>query len=253
VIPNGMGTNFERFTWICLPVAVVATGQARRLLVFGASAVAVLMSVIGSAYDLWIAAQPMSTASYTDGLAGELDATPNLDDFRVEVVPDGSHAAAYTLLAHASLARGYETQSDNGLNKILMSDSIDAASFRTWLDDNAVAYVALDRETLMHSPEDRLVRGGTLPYLHLAWSDKNWLLFAVASPIPIAEAPAEVVQADQAELMISIPQPGTYELRVRWSRFLTLGQDAPPGVLRAGQDGRTVLVADEAGNYSITS
>ena len=52
VVPNGMGTNFERFVWICLPVAVVATGQARRALVYGASAIALGAVFLGYAYRL---------------------------------------------------------------------------------------------------------------------------------------------------------------------------------------------------------
>jgi hypothetical protein len=252
VVPNGMGTNFERFTWICLPVAVAATGQARRVLAYGVAGVAILMGVIGSAHDLYVAAQPMSKPSYVEGLARQLDGIPGLAGYRVEVVPDGTHVASYALLSHATLARGYETQSDRQLNAVLLSDKIDAVSYRQWLDENAVAYVALDRRTLQHNPEDRLVRSGRLPYLHQVWSDENWMLFAVDRPVPIAARPARVVDADQAHLALHVPQAGRYDLQLRWSRFLRLSDPAPAGRLERGVDGHTVLVANGAGTYTLT-
>lgn len=251
-VPNGMGTNFERFVWICLPVAVVATGQARRALVYGTAAIAVLMGVIGSAHDLYVAAQPMSKPSYVEGLARQLDGIPGLADYRVEVIPDGTHVAAYALLSHATLARGYETQSDRQLNQVLLSAKIDAASFRQWLDENAVAYVALDRRTLQHNPEDKLVRSGRLPYLHQVWADENWMLFSIDHPVPIAPRPASVVDADQAQLVLNIPHPGRYDLRLRWSRFLRLAGTEPTGRLEHGLDGHTVLWAQRAGTYTLT-
>jgi hypothetical protein len=195
----------------------------------------------------------MSKPSYVEGLARQLDNLPGLADYRVEVVPDGTHVADYALLSHATLARGFETQSDRQLNEVLLSKKIDAASYRQWLDQNAVAYVALDRRTLQHNPEDQLVRSGRLPYLQQVWSDENWMLFSVARPVPIAERPARVVDADQAHLAIDVPQAGVYDLRVRWSRFLHLSDTTTPtGRLERGADGHTVLLADRAGTYTLT-
>ena len=252
VVPNGMGTNFERFAWICLPVAVAAAGHARRVVVYGAPAVAILMGVIGSAHDLYVAAQPMSKPSYVEGLARQLDSISGLSGYRVEVVPDGTHVAAYALLSHAALARGYETQSDRQLNEVLLSKQIDAASYRKWLSENAVAYVALDQQTLQRNPEDRLVRSGRLPYLHLVWSDENWMLFGVDRPVPIAARPARVIDADQAKLTLHVPQAGRYDLRLRWSRFLRLSDLTPTGRVEQGADGQTQLVAERAGTYTLT-
>lgn len=245
-IPNGMGTNFERFTWILLPVAVVASGQARRRTVVAACAAALACSVIGSLHDLYVAAQPMSTTGYTSGLAHELDHTPGHRQYRLEIVPDGTHVSAYSLLGHAMLARGYETQSDNSLDAVLHSPRLDAADYRSWLDANAVAYVALDRRTLASGPEDHLVRSATPGYLRLAWSDTHWLLFAVAHPHPIAARPARIVDADQADLKIETPAAGRYALRVRWSRFLQ-AQPATFASIQPDGHGWCVLVTTAPG------
>ncbi|HET8583638.1 MAG TPA: hypothetical protein VFL65_10310 [Jatrophihabitans sp.] len=250
LVPNGMGSNFNRFTWICLPVAAAATARIpawRSTLVAG---LAVAVGVAGSARDLYIAAQPISSETYYAGLVARLDHTPGLADHRVEVVPDGTHVAAFVLLDHAQLARGYETQSDNTYDRVLGSPSLDAAGYRAWLDANAVAYVALDRSTLSHNPEDRLVRDHRPGYLRTIWADAHWMLFAVRDPVPIVAAPARVSDADQSNLVISVPRPGRYELRVHWSRFLRV-----PAGARLEPDGRgwSVLDTTRPGLYTLGS
>jgi hypothetical protein len=253
LVPNGMGSNFERFAWICLPVAVAATSGVRSLLTAICAGLAVLVGVIGSIHDLVVAAQPMSNIAYYDNLIAELDQINGLANFRVEVVPDGTHVAAYALLDHAQLARGYETQSDNALNRVLTSPTLNAVTYKTWLDENAVGYVAIDNTTLKNSSEDQLVRSGTDPYLHEIWSDQHWRLFAVSTPTPIVSPPARVIDADQSELQISTPQAGSLELRVRWSRFLHVIGPHRTGQLTPDGQGWTTLVAPRAGRYTISS
>lgn len=251
LVPNGMGSNFERLTWICLPVAIAATGQARARVVVLVTAVAAGAGVIGSVQDLVVASQPMSRMAYYDGLNAELDQLPNLVDYRVEVVPDGTHVAAYALLGHAQLARGYETQSDSALNAVLESPSLDAARYKVWLDTNAVGYVAIDRLTLRSGPEDRLVRSGRLPYLREIWSDAHWRLFRVSSPTPIVAPPARIVAARQANIAVATPSGGTYALRVRWSRFLRVKGPAT-AQLRPNGNGWTTLTTARPGRYVIS-
>ncbi|HKC27856.1 MAG TPA: hypothetical protein VKB75_07570 [Jatrophihabitans sp.] len=251
LIPNGMGSNFERFTWICLPVAVAATARARMLLVVLSAGAATACGVVGSVHDLVVAAQPNSNIAYYDPLNGRLDHTSGLADYRVEVVSDGVHVAAYALLNHALLARGYETQSDNAFNSVLASPSLDATTFKLWLDNNAVGYVAIDRKPLVSGPEYRLVRSGTLPYLHQVWSDAHWQLFRVSDASPIVAPPARVVVAAQARLVISAPRTGTFALRVRWSRFLQVR--GPQGaLLRSDGQGWTTLAVTRPGSYVIS-
>lgn len=252
IVPNGMGSNFGRFAWICLPVAVAATARARPAITVLAGASALLFGIVGSAHDLFVAAQPMSNASYFTNLVAELDRIPNLAEYRVEVVPDGTHAAAYALLGHASLARGYETQSDNSLNGVLKSPSLNATSYKTWLDDNAVGYVVIDRTTLAHGPEDSLVRPGKLPYLTEIWSDAHWRLFRVGAARPIMAPPTRVLDAEQASLLVSSPRAGTFGLRIRWSRFLSAQSvDGAPARLAPDGHGWTTFTCDRAGNYVI--
>jgi hypothetical protein len=253
VIPNGMGSNFERFAFICLPVAVLATARTWWPLSALVTAFALGCGVGGSIRDLTVAAQPMSAASYYIGLNRQLDRTPGLAAYRVEVVPDGTYVAAYALLGHALLARGYETQSDNKLNAVVNAPVLDPVTYKIWLDNNAVGYVAIGRKTLKSQPEYRLVGSGTLPYLTLVWSDHNWRLYKVSDPSPIAAPPARVTHADQAGLTVAVPKPGSVALRIRWSRFLQV--KGPGGIdtgLAADGQGWTTLVAPKTGTYVIS-
>jgi hypothetical protein len=252
LVPNGMGSNIERLTWICLPVAVVATSRARPPVALLAAGLALSCSISASVYDLYLAAQPMSARSYYRDLVTELDTIPELNNYRVEVVPDGTHAAAYALLDHAQLARGYETQSDNKLDAVLNAPTLNPSTFESWLDNNAVGYVVLDRTTLTPGPEDRLVRSGSLPYLHQIWSDAHLRLFAVSDPTPIVGPPGHISHADQASLTITTPHPGRLPVRVRWSRFLHI---TPPGAthatLQPDGSGWTILIASRPGTYEL--
>jgi hypothetical protein len=253
VIPNGMGSNFERFAFICLPVAVIATGRSWWPVTAFVSAFAIGCGVGGSIRDLTVAAQPMSAASYYIGLNKQLDRTPGLAAYRVEVVPDGTYVASYALLGHALLARGYETQTDNKVNAVVNAPALDPTTYKIWLDNNAVGYVAIGRKTLKKQPEYQLVHSGTLPYLTKIWSDHNWKLYKVTDASPIAAPPARVTQASQAGLTVAVPQAGSVALRIRWSRFLQVR--GPGGIdtgLRADGQGWTTLAAPRGGTYVVS-
>jgi hypothetical protein len=251
-IPNGMGSNFQRLVWICLPVAVVATGRTRLPSAAFASALAILSGALGTAHDMAIASAPMSTVSYYAPLAAELDHISALTSYRLEAVPDGTHTAAYALLDHAMLARGYLTQTDNALNAVLTSrDKLNALTYKTWLDNNAVGYVAIGKTALSPNAEYTLVSGGKLPYLTQVWSDTNWTLYRVKDPTPIVAAPARIRDADQSSMTIDVPKAGRLPVRVRWSKFLTANapDHARGATITDDGYGWTILTAPVPGQY----
>lgn len=254
-VPNGLGSNFQRMAWICLPVAVVATTGIRLQLAMAAAAVAVLSGAQGTIADIKVAAQPTSSAAYYTPLAHQLDTLPELSNHRVEVVTDGTHTAAYALLEHAALARGYETQADNALNRVLMSKTdLTAVSYKIWLDNNAVGYVALPARVVHANPEYSLVSAGGLPYLQPIWSNPDWTLMRVSHANPIVAPPATVLDADQATLEIVVPDPGQVHIRVRWSPFLSVDgpDDAHAATLASDGYGWTVLTVAVPGRYVLT-
>ena len=169
-LPNGMGSNITRFVWFCLPVAVVATSTRGPRLVAVLLTPVVAGGVYGTVQDLRSAMLPISSVGFYQPLADRLDRIPDVRSYRVEVVNHGAHAAYDALLDHALLARGWETQADTALNRALHTDPLDATTYKVWLDNNAVGYVALPAVSVSGYSEYDLVRSGraALPAADLA-------------------------------------------------------------------------------------
>lgn len=251
VVPNGMGSNFARLAWFCLPVAVVATASRRLLVALLATVPVMLLGADGTVSDLRGASEPVSQTSYYQPLAGELDRLNRLANFRVEIVTHGAHAAYDALLDHAMLARGWETQEDNALNKTLQSAALDATSYKIWLDNNSVGYVAIPLTKSDDSPEYKLVAAGDLPYLTKVWAGDDWVLYRVADPTPIVAPPENVLEYSQSHLTIRVPCACTFSVRVRWSKFLRADPvvgHAPTRVVDDGY-GYTSVTTTARGDY----
>ncbi|WP_405713637.1 MULTISPECIES: MFS transporter [unclassified Streptomyces] len=143
---------------------------------------------------------------------------------RVEVVPASSHREASGLAPFVNLARGWNRQADMERNPLFYDDTLDSANYREWLDRWAVHYVVLPKGRPDASgavKEAQLVDEG-LPYLKPVWSDANWRLFEVDSPVPLADPPATVDEADAGELTIHVKTPGRILIRIPYSRWLAV-------------------------------
>lgn len=225
VVPNGLGANIARYGWFCLPVLVAATNirTNRWLIALGVLPI-VLAGGAGTVTDLVGAGQPISTTGYYQSLAGELARVPHLADFRVEVVNHGAHTAYDALLGSASLARGWETQEDNSLNAVLSQQPLDPVTYKVWLDNNAVGWVALPtlaiRPSVNPYPEYTLVDGHRPAYLHPFWRDAHWTLFRVANASPIVAPPATLLGHTQSSMVVRVPCACSVPIRLRFSRYL---------------------------------
>jgi hypothetical protein len=251
-IPNAMGSNFQRLVWISLPVAVVATATIRLSVALVACLLAVYSGALGAVNDVGLARLPMSSPAYYAPLVKELDSLPGMDNYRLEVVDDGTHTAAFALLDHVNLARGFETQTDNALNAVLRSRvGLNDVTYRAWLDANAVGYVAVDKTTVSDYPEYSLITTGDLGYLKTVWSDAHWSLMQVFAPIPVVPEPGRMLDADQSAMTIEVPCACVLSIRVRWSRFLIADSpdDVLPAQVRNDGHGWTVLRTAQAGRY----
>jgi hypothetical protein len=254
IVPNGLGSNFVRLPWICLPAAVVATASSRRLVAVLAAVPAVAFCINATVVDLRVSRQPAAALAYYDPLIRQLDSAPGLLNYRLEVVQDSRiHTAAYALISHAALAGGYETQQSNQLNGVLSSDrGLDAVSYKVWLDNNAVGYVAFAKSSVGKSAEYRLVAAGGLPYLTRVSDGHDWTLYRVKYPTPIVPAPERLLSATQSELRIAVPCACAFHLRVRYSKFLgasTARPGARPAVVSDDGTGWTVMSTPAPGTY----
>jgi hypothetical protein len=250
LVPNGMGSNFPRLAWFCLPVVVLATSSKRLLIALLTSLPMVAIGAAGTVEDLHDASEPVSSTAYYTPLADELDRLDGLANYRVEIVTKGAHAAYDALLDHAMLARGWESQEDNALNKTLQNAALDATSYKIWLDNNSVGFVAVPDTKSDNSPEYDLVLGGGLKYLTRVWSADHWVLYRVSDPTPIVAPPQNVLEYSQSHLTIRVPCACTFSVRVRWSKFLRADPAAASGAPPAA---RAQVVDDGYGYTSVTT
>lgn len=182
---------------------------------------------------------PSESASYYAPLLrrlAQLGATDPRRPLRIEAATTANHTDASRLAPHVALARGWERQLDREHNALFYdSGALTAASYRAWLLDTAVAYVALPDAPLDYSAvaEARLLRGESLRgggpatgrppgYLREVWRSAHWRLFAVQSPRPLAEPPAALTQLGGDSFTLEAPRAGAFTVRVRFTPYWAL-------------------------------
>jgi hypothetical protein len=157
------------------------------------------------------------------------------------------------------LARGWLRQADIARNPLFFTDlpgargtgvALTAQSYRTWLTDRAVQFVAVPDAAVTWSgrPEAALVTAG-LPYLRPIWSSEHWRLYAVADPQPIVAPPATLIATTAAAVTFEVPAAGEIAVRVHYYRWLHAS-----GGARVKRNGDwTVVHTPTAGRYTLTS
>jgi hypothetical protein len=259
VIPSGVGANISRYAFLLLPPIIWSTARNPRRVVVLALLPAFAYSGYIVVRDLNNASKPSAQLTYYSGLRSELLSLPGRNNHRVEVVDTATHRAAAELIPDIYLARGWETQSDSTNNKVFYDPTLlTAASFRTWIDINAVAWVAVPTEPGRTYQAEADLIGHGLPYLHQVWSDPQWRLFAVERPEAIVPAPAHVVQSTETEVVFDLSGPATLTLRLRPARFIKVTNTATTtgtAVCLTSNNTNDEISAKfpAAGRYAITS
>jgi hypothetical protein len=145
---------------------------------------------------------------------------------RVEVVPTSLHWEAAYAAPHVPLARGWERQLDTAVNPIFYTKgALNADSYRSWLLDNGVRYVALPDVALDYAAvaEGRLLTSG-VPGLRLAWSDPHWRVFEVTGGSGLVEGPAHLVSMEGSQVLLDVTAPGWITVKTRYdARWALVG------------------------------
>ncbi|MFC4150619.1 hypothetical protein ACFO0M_30570 [Micromonospora mangrovi] len=226
----------------------------------GAVAVAVLLGVVCwwqppvVAADLGSGSDPTSDPAYFAPLRAEL-ARRGLTG-RVEVPPTRNYWEA-ARMGEVPLARGWLRQADIDRNPLFFTTvpgatgtgvALTPASYRSWLADNAVQYVAVPDAELswVGRDEANLVRAG-LPYLSEVWSDRHWRLYAVADPTPLVGAPGVLVRQDGASVTFRTAAAGQVPVRVRHDRWLPV----TGGATLAADGAWTTVTVPRPGTYTL--
>jgi hypothetical protein len=257
VVPSAIGGNIGRLgDVLALPLAVGMLWPRARLgraVILPLVAVPLVLSQWGPAWGAMTSGggQPSTHQAFFAPLVAELTKLQaGQTAARIEVVPTKFHWESVYVAPVMPLARGWERQLDEVDNPLFYADSaqLDDATYRAWLLDNGVRYVALPDAPLDYAgvAEANLVDGG-VPGLKPIWVSANWTLFSVAGSTGIVPGPAQLVDQDGTHIVLSVPHAGSNLVRIRYSRNWVLqagvGCVAPiPGAAQVPGDGTWINV-----------
>jgi hypothetical protein len=264
LVPNSVGLNLTRMVWLLAAPLIVGYGHRPDRHVVALTGLALIAPCVDVSWQLAEADSPSASQSYYTPLLAQLHDRMNTDASlgqRVEVVEPQTKGAARYVGELMPVARGWERQADVTDNPIFYEDdALDAVTYRRWLDELAVAYVAVPNTKLDFASVDeaKLVAGG-LPYLDEVWRNPDWTLFRVVDAAPLARN-ARVISVDGNQLRLWVDHRARVPIQIRWSDHLAVLDGSRPvaegvrarGCLSpAGQ--WTVLHARDAGTYVLTS
>jgi hypothetical protein len=260
MLPTPIGSNVERLALLSGAVILFAAAPThhgrRRITTY----------VVATVLAAWTMTQPVSDLIHTSpaNAATATDARPLIAELtrlgaqrgRVEVVPMRTHAEASAVAPYVGLARGWNRQADVERNPLFYDETLTAASYRDWLTKWSVTYVVLPASEPDSSgiTEAQIITAGQ-KWLPLVWSDASWRIYRVEGSDPLVSAPATVVSAGPAELVVRMPSAGTATVRIAWSPWLAIdgvdNDDPSPGPCLTENGTWTELVAPAAGVYTI--
>ncbi len=196
-------------------------------------------------------AQPSVSAGYYAPLIDFLRGQPHRDSQRVEVLPEAHHWESAYVPQGIYIARGWERQLDRKLNPLFyQSAPITGSEFRSWLDDLGVGYVAVPRAPLDYAAqgEKRMLKKGPPRYLRKVFHSKNWTVYAVQDPSPLAIG-GEMVKLTPQGFVIDASAQGTVLVRVHWTPYWSIEQGT--GCVEQGPGGYTMLDITTPGRFRV--
>jgi hypothetical protein len=200
---------------------------------------------------------PSTSAAYFAPVSGWLRAH-GARAARVEVPPTANHWEAAYLAPGFELARGWLRQLDTTRDDIFYGDDqpLTGRTYRAWLHENAIRYVALPDAPLDYSSiaERRLILRDP-PYLLSRWSDAHWRIYEVRHPAPLVQplgsGVATIRQVSHSGFALDVSRPGEFLVRVAFTPYWsiehghgcllrhgewTLARASQPGVFRVAAD-----------------
>ncbi len=248
LIPSAVGTNMMRLIWLTAAPVVVATAAPVLRRVGTALLVAWAMAwpVTDLTVQLVAAEGAQAHQEYYSPLVEALQlataaAGPDALGQRVEIVDPVTHWSAAYVAPTVPIARGWDRQADRAANPMFYDATLTVASYRAWLSDLAVRWVALPKATSVDyaaRAEADLVRSG-LTYLQPIWHDDNWTLFSVDDAGPLVRG-ADVVGVDPGSITFATASTGSVQMQIRYSPQLSL----------RGADGRATGCVRERGPWT---
>jgi hypothetical protein len=227
-IPSPVGTNIVRLVWLMPVPVVLASGRLPKQLLVPL----VLALSVWPAIDLGIqldkadstAAKPsfygpLVTALHTQSI----EAGPQAQGERVEVVDPVTQWGAAYVAAAAPIARGWDRPTDRADNALFYDGSLTAASYESWLEDTSVGWVALPLHVPLDyaSVREAAIVGSAPGYLRPVWHNHSWQLYRVVDAQPLLQG-ASLVTAGGSAVTFVASRAGQVDVTVRWSPYLRL-------------------------------
>lgn len=251
VLHTPVGSNAERLgALVAAPLAVGVLWERRRLSLALLAPALLYWQLQAPVSDFAaLAGNPSVNYSYYAPLVSELQSLAHGRPLRVEVPMTEAHWESVYLPEHPLilLARGWERQLDTRYAAPFYRPALSAPDYRSWLDQNAVSYVALPdvRVDTAGEQEERVI--ATKPsYLAEVWHSKHWRLFAVRGATPLAQPPAVLRAVSPDSFTLLTPRPGTFTIRVHFTRYWKL-QTGALGWVRVAPGDWTEVHARRAG------
>ena len=250
VVPSSVGSNIERIRYLALPLALIAVALRGWRPLWLVLPVIVLAGV----WNVTPIVASFARAT-TDPEASLAYWQPGIDylhahlspSYRVEAVDTAEHwPAAYLPDAGIPIVRGWYRQSDFPQNELLYDPKLAVAPYEAWLKRMGVRYVLLSDAPPDYSSrsEAALIRSGRT-HLQLVYWTPHLLVYELpgAKPLIVGPAPATVLWMYPSRLVAVFNEPGTYQVKVRWSPYWR----ASSGCVSKTQDGLTRLTVRHAG------
>jgi hypothetical protein len=234
------GSNVLRLGLLGTSAVLLATVRRRGVVVLAVS----LPLLVWQSAPIWGDLR----APHAPPMKALRDELVRLDAHRVEVVAPRDHGESWYVAERVPLARGWARQQDYVLNPLFYKGSLTFETYLAWLHSRGVDHVAVPQHAELDFGSRR---EGALwrdqPGLNLApvWQDTDWAVYEVPVADPIAPG---VVSSTRTALTMRL-QPGTVDVKVRWSRWLSV--EGPACIERRGDQVR--LQVSEAGIVRIGS
>jgi hypothetical protein len=247
-LQSQVGMNAIRLPAMFAAPILVATSRLRARVLVPAVALTVVVVPPLQPDDVTAIGSESNEAAYYTEVVNQLQALPLTG--RVEIPPTLQRWESVYVAEAIPLARGWMTQLDAGYDTLFFNDDLNASTYRHWLRQNAVQYVAVPDAALAQAGEaERELISTGLPYLEPMWSGQHWTVYRVDNPTATV-AGATLVSQDAVSVTFRADTASDVRVRVRWSRWLTL--DGPGGCLqRAGE--WTGVQVTQPGTYTIDS
>jgi hypothetical protein len=247
--PNALGGNVTRLgALLAGPVLALVLWPRGRLVVIAVSVPLLYWQLIAPVRDVRKAAgDPSTERAYYEPLLGELDRLAAAGgSFRIEIPPTANRWEADYVATEYPIARGWLRQLESEDFDLFTDGALDPDSYRGWLDEHAISYVAVADATLDYMADDEvaLIDSG-LDYLIPVWSSEHWRLYRVDGSRQSGLQGLGVEGVRPGDFTLEASSIGQFPTSIRWTPYWRVTEG--DACVREGDDGKAVVESRAAG------